>query len=110
MPSTTSSEVVSTPSLSAVTSMSPIFFWGCAVIWSCLATGPLPHRHDLNQLRELSVGERRRDEFELDGILHALLDARDLAGLQALLRDEVFQHQPDRRLGQARERDVARHC
>ena len=100
-PITTSSEVESTPSLIAVTAISPIFLRVAVMADSAPALKRLRAGHDLDQFRELARVERRRQELELDGVLHALVEARDRRGLQALLGDKVFEHQPDRRLRQS---------
>src|SRR5512138_1201092 len=117
MPSTTSSGAASTPSLSAVTAMSPIcllleriIFFRDFVAIPPAASPPLRGaRHDLDQLLKLTFIERRRQKLELDRVLHALVEAGNRRGLQALLRDEVLEHQPHRRFRQAGKRDIARH-
>src|SRR5215472_5370702 len=76
---------------------------------SAAAVASLRARRDLDQFLELDVAERRRQELELDRVLHALAQSHDFFGLQALLGNELPQHEAHRWLRQTREREVARH-
>src|SRR3984893_19545001 len=62
------------------------------------AAASLGARWDLDQLLELDVAERRRQELELERVLHALAQSHDFFGLQALPGNELPQHEADRRL------------
>src|SRR5215472_18482847 len=73
---------------------------------SAAAVATLRARRDLDQFLELDVAERRRQELELDRVLHALAQSHDLFGLQALLGNELPQHETHRRLRQTREREI----
>jgi hypothetical protein len=55
--------------------------------WIAAELGPArrSRARNLDQRRDLLRGQRRADELELDRVVHAFLDPRDLVRLQALL-------------------------